>query len=475
MLRLAMRATVTCGTATVAGSVVAAPALLSGKDSVLRAALTPAGVTLAVDAGWTTARQRVVLSCPHEGLQEATLEIEGSLLWLLRGGSGQYSIRARGRGIRVRSDGQVQLEVSKVPDEPGQLQQPSGEARSSHGGGGSSISWKFPELALRLPSPTTVTVEIEDTSAVSVEALEQLSSVHPFAADIIIAGAGPVATASPITIDGGSRLKLVRPANIKTAHNSNCPRASVICASGSIPGRAQHSATLRYSGGWVDHLLALLAESGLSTRDNSGGRVATAEVDVPRVQLAHSALRWHMENGTVRFSRADVLINRQIRLASFGSYTFTGDGRRIEAVLAVPAATLRQSQLLSRALTDDREGIAMKVELTLPEPPPRGFYRNAANIKEVGTSAKSVDQVASEISSVDWVRAVQWGDVAAQLGALAARSMSMSMAAQLQQSSHDARFLAIATQAVVNKTIPKPQHLPAAPEIPGVDRAGVDG
>lgn len=469
MLRLAARATVACGTATVAGGVAAAPTLLSGKDSVLRTALTPVGVTLAVDAGWTTARQRVVLSCPREGLQEATLEVEGSLLWLLRGGSGQYSARARGRGVRVRSDGQVQLVVSAVPDEPAQQQQPSGEAH------GTSIAWKFPELALRLPSPTTVTVEIEDTSVASVEALEQLSSLHPFAADIIIAGAGPVATASPITIDSGSWFKLFPPPNIKTACNGgrNCPRASAICASGSISGRAQHSATLRYSGGWVDHLLVLLAESGLSTRNNttSGGRVASAEVDVPRVHLAHSALRWHMENGTVRFSRADVLINRQIRLASFGSYTFTGDGRRIEAVLAVPAVTLRQSQLLSRALTDDREGIVMKVELTLPEPPPRGFYRNLATSEKVGTSPKYVGHIASDSSSVDWVRAVQWGDVAAQLSALAARGMSMSMAAQLQQSSHDARFLANVALSVVNKTAPKPQRLPAAPEIPGVDRA----
>ena len=53
--------------------------LLSSKDNGLLPALTPVGVTLAVDAGWTNPSQRIVLSYPREGLHEAQIEIEGSL------------------------------------------------------------------------------------------------------------------------------------------------------------------------------------------------------------------------------------------------------------------------------------------------------------------------------------------------------------------------------------------------------------
>ncbi len=486
MLRTAARATAACGAATATG-VASAPMLLSGTDNALLPALTPLGATLAVDVGWTNASQRIALSYPREGLEEAKIEIEGSLLWLLAGGSGKYSVRARGRGVRVRSDGEVQLDVRLAPDEPGhQKEAGNANSSSSSSSGGSSCSsittahnssipWEFPELALCLPSPTTVTVEIEDTSIASVEALEQLSSLHPFAADLIMAGAGPAATASPCTIDTGSQLRLrLGPAPMSRGSGGNCPRASAICASGSIPGRAEHSAILRHSGDWVDRLLMLLAESGLTSRDNNSSG-ASVEIDVTSVQLAHSALRWQMENGTVHFSRADLLINQQIRLASYGSYTFTGDGRKIEAVLAVPAVTLRQIQVLRPGLTDDREGVVMNVELTLPEPPPRGYYRNATSGGDVGANPKLVQGKAA--SSVDWVRAVQWGDVAVQLGALSARSM----AAQLKQSTNstrrsvgflDSRLLANAALAVVNKTAPKPQLLPRAPVIPGVDVGG---
>jgi hypothetical protein len=197
-----------------------------------------------------------------------------------------------------------------------------------------------------------VTVEIEDTTAAGSEALEQLSSVHPFLADIIMAGAGPVATASPIMIDGGSRLRLL-PRSV--------PTERAITASGYIPGRPQHAVRLRHAGGWVEQLLGHLENAGLST-------MLKGDLDVNSVQLAHSVLRWQMRDATVSFSRADLLLNRSIRLASYGTYTFTGNGREVAAVLAVPAVTLSQISVLAAALEDDSEGIVMRCSFVLPEP-----------------------------------------------------------------------------------------------------------
>jgi hypothetical protein len=501
MLRAAARAAGACGSA--AGVAAAsAPTVLSGDDSALLSALTPEGVTLAVDAGWTQSTQRVQLSCPREGLRQASVELEGSLLRLLSGSAGNYSACVRGRGVVVRSDGVVQLELKPGGSE--QADRRTDESSSSDdggGGGGGGGGLGSLELALRLPvdqPPSTLTVEIEDTSAASVELLEQLSSLHPFAADIIMAGAGPAATASPITVDPGARLRLLPgPAAAYSATpGGNCPRASMISASGSVSGRSQHPVTLRHSGGWVNRLLLLLADSGLSSEQDDGGRNGRSggggggggevEVDVNRVQLAHSALRWRMEDGTVHFSRADLLINQQVRLASFGSYTFTGHGRKIEAVLAVPAVTLRQIKLLAPALTDDREGIVLKAALTLPEPPPRGYYlrRNAeassggqgqGDEEAVGTKVDALRH-AGAASTIDWLEAVDWGAVVTQLGALSARGM----AAQLKKSTQytrrsagslDPRLLANVVGAVVHETAPRPELLPPAPPIPGVCRS----
>jgi hypothetical protein len=197
-------------------------------------------------------------------------------------------------------------------------------------------------------------------------------------------------------------------------------------------------------------------------------------------------LRWRMEDGTVHFSRADLLINQQVRLASFGSYTFTGHGRKIEAVLAVPAVTLRQIKLLAPALTDDREGIVLKAALTLPEPPPRGYYlRRNAEASSGGQGQGDEEAVDTKVdalrhagaaSTIDWLEAVDWGAVVTQLGALSARGM----AAQLKKSTQytrrsagslDPRLLANVVGAVVHETAPRPELLPPAPPIPGVCRS----
>lgn len=424
MLRLAARAGGACGAVATAAT-AAAPSLLSADDGRLVSALTPSGVTLALEIGWTSDRQRAALSCPREGLAEAELAWEGSLFALLGGNPASSSITARGRGVIVRSKGRLKLEASMAD---GQL-----------------------ALALPADSPMSVTVEIQDTTTAGVEALEQLSSVHPFLADIIMAGAGPAATASPLTIDGSSRLRLFpRPS----------PNEAAITASGSIPGRPQHAVRLQHAGGWVEQLLSHLENAGLSSTQKG-------EVDVRSVQLAHSAVRWDMRDATVRFSRADLLLNRSVRLASYGTYTFTGNGREVDAVLAVPAVTLSQISVLAAALEDDNEGVVMKAKFLLPEPPLRGYYTNPSE-EEVGSRPEYVPQ------KVDWLQAVEWGDVVSQLGALSARGI----AAQLRKSTQMGRkaagslhpgLLGGVLASVVSQAAPKPVRLPPPPTIPGVD------
>lgn len=78
------------------------------------------------------------------------------------------------------------------------------------------------------------------------------------------------------------------------------------------------------------------------------------------------------------------------------------------------------------------------------------------------------------IAEVDWLQAVEWGDVVSQLGALSARGI----AAQLRKSTQMGRksagslhpgLLGGVLASVVREAAPKPARLPPPPTIPGVD------
>ena len=60
---------------------------------------------------------------------------------------------------------------------------------------------------------------------------------------------------------------------------------------------------------------------------------SAATVDLGKVHLATSTLKWEMREGRATFERADMVLNRTVRLASWGTCEFTGNGRRVDATL----------------------------------------------------------------------------------------------------------------------------------------------
>ena len=340
----------------VAAAVAAAPSLAS-IDAVAEA-LTPDGLELSLSLGWLTSAQKVSLKHPKEGLHDVQVELQGSLVRLLRGGIVQGKLYAKARGG-----------ICRAP--------PAGHAavRLELGDG---------KAAAVLAQPATITGEVVDTAEASLELLEPLAAVHPWLADILMAGAGTEASGSPITLDAGSRLRLWPP---------SAPPERAITATGSIAGRPNHPVRLQHAGGWAERLLRCLEQAGVPD-------TSAATVDLGEVHLATSTLKWEMREGRATFERADMLLNRTVRLASWGTCEFTGNGRRVDATIALPAATLALLPGVSSAMLAPDEGVTMRAKCTMPEPPPRGVFMRAV----------AEGKTPPPVETVDWMKAVDWGE-----------------------------------------------------------------
>ena len=389
---------------------------------------------------WWQGQQSMELVWPAQGIHRAVVQCDASLLGLLYGATVRCTVRVQGRGASVSAEGSAQL-----------------------------VAHQWGVLIGRLVGPATATMAVESTSDASVEALEEIAAIHPWLADLLMAGGADELTSSVITIDAGSQVQLLP----RCSHHAGAVRAR-----GNITGRAEHPMTLRFAGSWVNEMLRSLASVGLGKRGSSplseeGCRNSQQQVALPVKQLAiaHSELQWSLADGVVTFSRADMQINRTLTLASWGSYQL-GKERRVDANVALTADTLRHLMGLDEpraadqtsaasptALLANDEGVVVPVRFLLPEAPPRGYYL---------AGGKRTREM-----KVDWVRAIDWSTLLQQLTLLLARRAVMASAdRQASTTAHSdgkalmGALLAGVGRAIVSGPVGDLQVLPTAPEIP---------
>jgi hypothetical protein len=315
----------------------------------------------------------------------------GGLLGLLRGSAADTTAEIRARGGVLLVSGAIQL------------------SDDDHGSGGK---------ILRLASPALMIVDVESTDEAATETLEEIAAVHPWLADLLMAGGTDELRCTPIRLDEGSSVTL--------SARANTPAALRVRASGHVMGRDEHPATLRFSGSWVQRVLrTLLAEAELC--DGGGGTALEAACE--KVASAHSALRWNLESGVATFERADMHLKLQggsdITLAAWGSVDLVS--RQVDAHIGVTAPTLRrllrsgvtdEEQAAARALVAEDEGLVVHCSTVVPLAAPRGYYLSGGRRTR-------------EMQGVGWVGAIRWGSLIEQMAILSARKAQQKLTSVL--------------------------------------------
>jgi hypothetical protein len=262
----------------------------------------------ALQLGWWAEQQSLELAWPERGLHSATVRVDAGLLRLCLGSVVQGAVRVQGRGALVSATGSARLLLE----------------------GGALLG--------RLDRPATATIEVESTAEASAEALEEIAAIHPWLADVLMASGADELKGSAVIVDAGSELQLLPRSGLSVV--------KAVSASGTITARAPHPMTMEFAGAWVGELLLSLVSAGLIEGGGGGGSTGGNKLAVrlDELRVSHSALRWSVADGVVRFARSDMQLNQALRLATWGSYDLTS--RQVDCRLGLPAETLRR--MLSR-------------------------------------------------------------------------------------------------------------------------------